>query len=64
MAWKPERDATAPGYFTVPAPFGGYWASRDAGTNHPLTIDYWTSEGAFVALLAVGATTNAVGPEY
>jgi hypothetical protein len=64
MAWKPQRDDTPPGYFTAPAPFGGYWASRDAGTNHPLTIDYWTSEGALAALLAVGATTNAVGPEY
>ena len=64
MAWKPQRDDTPPGYFTAPAPFGGYWASGDTNANRALTIDYWTSEGALAALLAVGATTNAVGPEY
>lgn len=64
MAWKPQRDDTPPGYFTAPAPFGGYWASRDTNADNPLTIDYWTSEGALAALLATGAATNAVGPEY
>ena len=33
MAWKPQRDATPPSYFTTPAPFGGCWASRDTNAQ-------------------------------
>lgn len=61
LGWKPELDDKPPGLFTVPAPWGGYFSSRNDGTV--LTIDFPTDEGALAAILAVGSEEHPVGPE-
>jgi len=61
LGWKPARDTTSPGFFAAPAAFGGFWASHDAQGLSPLTIDYWTDEGAMAAILAAGSETSPVG---
>ncbi|MGH9838839.1 MAG: hypothetical protein ACREEM_08655 [Blastocatellia bacterium] len=61
LGWKPARDTTAPGFFAAPTAFGGFWASRDAQGLSPLTIDYWTDEGAMAAILAAGSETAPAG---
>jgi uncharacterized protein (TIGR03437 family) len=63
LAWKPVRDTTPPGYFATPASFGGFWASRDAQGRSPLTIDYWTDEGAMAAILAAGSEVASTSAE-
>lgn len=61
MAWKPERDPQEG--CRTPAAFGGFWASRGGpAADAPLTIDWWTAEGAMAALLAVGSATSPVSP--
>ncbi len=62
LGWKPELDATEDnGYFTTPAPFGGYFSSKDA-VGTPLTIDFHTVEGQFAALFAIGSTAHPTSP--
>ncbi|GEM_PF-2236820 len=61
LGWKPVRDTTPPGFFAAPAAFGGFWASHDAQGLSPLTIDYWTDEGAMAAILAAGSETAPAG---
>jgi uncharacterized protein (TIGR03437 family) len=61
LGWKPVRDTTPPGFFAAPAAFDGYWASHDAQGLSPLTIDYWTDEGAMAAILAAGSETASAG---
>jgi hypothetical protein len=49
LSWVPQA---GPG-FMAPAASGGYWASN--AEDEPLTIDYWTDEGALAAILAAGS---------
>ena len=67
LAWKPELDAAPPPLFTTPAPFGGFWATREGDEGaEALTIDVMTDEGGLAAILAAGSENNAVdaGPWY
>jgi hypothetical protein len=60
LSWKPERSTVPPCYnarYTARAP-SGFWASREENgtcTSTPLTIDFWTDEGALAAILAAGS---------
>ena len=58
LSWKPAQDAG----FAAPASFGGYWASNS--NNDPLTIDYWTDEGALASILAAGSDPDLASTWY
>ena len=59
LGWKPEVDTVSPGFFAAPAPFGGFWASKDASGLQNLTIDLITDEGGMAAILAAGSELHA-----
>lgn len=63
MAWKPLRDDYEEAPYHTPAAFGGYWASCDLSGSRAQPIDFWTAEGAMIAVLAAGSETHATIPE-
>lgn len=73
LGWKPELDDIPPGCFTVPTDFGGFWTSRgedgscpseeEGEEAVPLTIDFWTDEGAMAAILAAGSEEHPTSPQ-
>lgn len=58
LSWKPAQDAG----FAAPAAFGGYWASH--ANDAPITIDYWTDEGALASILAAGSDPDLASTWY